>query len=476
MEGKLYMGLEGSKTVYVVDSGLRPKLSRKADDLRDRRISALDVSQIEKLVIKTAAGEIQAEKNQGHWQISKPISARGDDEKISDMLAQVVNSRIDTFIPASESPGGFGLGDPRGTVSLYSASSDKPEVFELGHADDADKKKVYARLESRDSTCLVPATVGAIVEQRPNDLRDRHLLRLNFDIVDRVRIQPAGRPEIVLARKEEDWTIKTSGGKLANGNQARALMASLESQPTTAFISDVASDLARYGLDKPQLRLVFSSYASDTTAETGAGERPIESLSFGKSIGGSSVYARLENEPFIVSVSKAILDQIPKDSVEWQDLMIFKFRPEEITDIDVTHKGRPDTAIARTGNSGWRLVKGSGPLNQTNIESLTRTLSQLRAVRWSAGSKTRDSSEAGMIVTFIASGKRHRLLLGKRDNEGMWNAWTDEMNGEFSLSQPDVDGLILPLDASWKPDPSPIAPSQASPSPLRSAPSSIPAT
>ena len=103
VEGKLYLGLNRSKTVYVVDNALRAQLSKKADDFRDRRLSALDATQVEKLTIKTMAGQIEAAKEQGHWEIKKPISARGDDEKIGDLLAQIVNMRIDTFVSEDNS-------------------------------------------------------------------------------------------------------------------------------------------------------------------------------------------------------------------------------------------------------------------------------------------------------------------------------------------------------------------------------------
>ena len=37
-----------------------------------------------------------------------------------------------------------------------------------------------------------------------------------------------------------------------------------------------------YGLDKPQLQLTFSSFASENTAETKAGEEPFATIAFGK--------------------------------------------------------------------------------------------------------------------------------------------------------------------------------------------------
>ena len=42
----------------------------------------------------------------------------------------------------------------------------------------------------------------------------------------------------------------------------------LQNERVTKFVEDVASNLPKYGLDKPQLQLTFSSFASENTAET----------------------------------------------------------------------------------------------------------------------------------------------------------------------------------------------------------------
>src|SRR5207302_1028271 len=96
---------------------------------------------------------------------------------------------------------------------------------------------------------------------------------------------------------------------------------------------------------------------------------------------GEIVYARIEDEPFIVSVSKSILDSVPGDSIHWQDLAIYKLKPEDIATIEVTKPGQPPVSVTRAGKAGWKL-NGAGTLNDTNVQSLANTLASLRAVRW----------------------------------------------------------------------------------------------
>src|SRR5204863_8629120 len=109
----------------------------------------------------------------------------------------------------------------------------------------------------------------------------------------------------------------------------------LQNQRVTQFVEDVASNLPKYGLDKPHLQLTFSSFASENTAESKAGEQPFATLAFGKQ-DGDNVYAGLTDEPFVVAVHPSLLDQISADPLQWQELSIFKFKPDEIHRLSIT--------------------------------------------------------------------------------------------------------------------------------------------
>ena len=93
--------------------------------------------------------------------------------------------------------------------------------------------------------------------------------------------------------------------------RVRRMIDALQNERVTKFVEDVASNLPKYGLDKPQLQLTFSSFASENTAETKAGEEPFATIAFGKDE-GDNVYARLTDEPFVVAVRRGLLDQISR--------------------------------------------------------------------------------------------------------------------------------------------------------------------
>jgi hypothetical protein len=277
-------------------------------------------------------------------------------------------------------------------------------------------------------------------------LRDRHLVRFEANVLDRLTIEAAGKGKTVLARKGESWTIVNRDNQPANASEVSRLVDLLKNVQVTKFVDDVASDLPKYGLDKPQLQLTLSSFASENTSETTAGEHPFATIAFGK-VEGDDLFARLGDEPFIVAVKPALLDEIFVDPLQWQELAIFKFKPEDVHKLTVMKDH--ESALIRNANKEWTWVKGSEPINQVNVQSMLNTFTGLRAVRWAGTTTPAHGLEKPQItITFTTSTddkSSHKLVVGNPTADGMWFAHTDERQGTFVMSEVDLSGLRLPL-------------------------------
>jgi hypothetical protein len=222
----------------------------------------------------------------------------------------------------------------------------------------------------------------------------------------------------------------------------------LKNEQVTKFVEDVASDLPKYGLDHPQLQLTFSSFASENTAESTAGEHPFATVAFGK-VEGENVFARVGEEPFIVAVRRTFLDNIFADPLQWQELAVFKFKPEEVHRLTVAVDGVDEAAFVRSAKGEWTRVRGSEPINQVNVQSLLNTLTNLRAVRWIGGAPPPQAFEKAQItINFTTSPDdkaAHKLVVGGPSGAGMWYARVEGRDGVFIINNPDFNVLRLPL-------------------------------
>ena len=465
LEGKMYVRFENSKETFVAGQSVKKDIDKKPEEFRDRKLTDLITAQVSRIILKTPAGEMELQKKGDHWEIVKPLRARGDDQKINDLIAQITTARIQQFVADDHgdlSP--YGLVEPRGAITLFTQADKPGQLLQIGGIPEKEKDQTYVRFALRGFVYTVPKKIEEILNTKPDDLRDRHLVRIDTNVLDRITIEAPGKGKVVLARKDENWTITNRQNTPANSGEIRRFIDTLQDERVTKFVEDVASNLAKYGLDKPQLQLTFSSFASENTAETKAGEQPFVTVAFGK-VDGDNVYARLADEPFVVALRRGLLDQIFTDPLQWQELSIFKFKPEQIHRLSVmTDK---ELSLERGENNQWRWLKGSGDINQTNVQSLLNTLSNLHAVRWLEATPPHHGFEKPqLVVTFTTlpdDKASHKVTIGSGTSDGTWFARVGEREGAFVLSNPDLNTLKLPLVSQPMRSPSPSPSATASP-------------
>jgi uncharacterized protein DUF4340 len=475
LEGRMYIRFENSKETFLAKQSVKKDIDKKAEEFRDKKLTDLTTAQVRRTALKTPAGEMELEKKGDHWDVVKPLRARADDEKVGDLIAQVTTARIQQFVANDHGDlRPYGLAEPRGSITLFSqegkkdqkveiadsikvfGKEDKGQLLQIGSVPEKEKEQVYVRFAPRGAVYTLPKKIEEVLNIKPADLRDYHLIRIDTNVLDRITIDVPGKGKTVLARKDGNWTIASRNNAPADSGAVRRLIDTLQNQRVTKFVEDVASNLPKYGLDKPHLQLTFSSFASENTAETKAGEQPFATLAFGKE-DGDNVYARLTDEPFVVAVRRGLLDQISADPLQWQELSIFGFKPDEIHRLSVTTD--KELSLERGENNQWHRLKGSGEIDRTNVESLLNRLSSLHALRWIGATKPQDGFEKPQLtLAFTTSPDKkasHKLIIGAPAGDGTWCAHVDGREGTFLISNSDLNSLRLPLVAQPSPTPSP---------------------
>ncbi|PYJ16268.1 MAG: hypothetical protein DME94_05230 [Verrucomicrobia bacterium] len=459
LEGRMYVRFQNSKQTFLARQSVKKDIDKKPEEFRDRKLTDLTTAQVRRMTLKTPAGEMELEKKSDHWDILKPLRARADDQKVGDLISQITTAQIQQFVADDRGDlRPYGLAEPRGSITLYDLEPKKGQKVELGESikvfgqeakgqtlqigsvPEKEKDQIYARFTPREAVYTLPKKIEEILNTKPSDLRDYHLVRIDTNILDRITIDAPGKGKAVLARKD---------GKRV-----------------TRFVEDVASNLSQYGLDKPQIQLTFSSFASENTAETKAGEQPFAGIAFGRAE-GDNVYARLADEPFVVTVRRSLLNQISPDPLQWQELSIFKFKPEQFHRLSVTTD--KELSLERDKANQWHWLQGTGQINQTNVQSVLNTLSGLHAVRWlGSGAAQHGFEKPQVVLAFTTSADNkasHKLTIGAQNSDGTSFARVDGREGTFAISNSDSNTLRLPLasQAIAPPNTSPTATSSPAP-------------
>src|SRR5437660_1852823 len=476
LEGRMYVRFENSKETFLAKQSVKKDIDKKAEEFRDKKLTDLTTAQVRRIALKTPAGEMEVEKKGDHWDIVKPLRARADDEKVGDLIARITTARIQQFVTGDHGDlRPYGLAEPRGSITLFSQEGekdqkvetadsskvvreDKGQTLQIGSISEKEKDQVYVRFAPRGAVYTLPRKIEEALNTKPADLRDNHLVRIDTNILDRITIDAPGKTKTVLARKDGNWAVTNRNNAPADAGAVRRMIDALQNERVTKFVEDVASNLPKYGLDKPQLQLTFSSFASENTAESKAGEQPFATIAFGKDE-GDNIYARFTDEPFVVAVRRGLLDQISADPLRWQDLSIFKFKPEQIHGISATTD--KELSLERDQNDQWHWLKGSGAINQANLQSLLTALSTLHAVRW-LGTTTPQQGfdKPQLVLSFTTSADNktsYKLTVGAQNNDSTYSARVEGRDGTFTISGSDFNNLKLPLETQDIASPPPIA-------------------
>jgi hypothetical protein len=217
LEGKMYVRFENSKETYVVSQTVKKSIDKKPDDFRDKKLTDLNTTQVSRLILKTNAGELELEKKSDHWDLLRPLRARGDDQKINDLIAQITTARIQQFVADDRGDlHPYGLAEPRGAITLFGENDKQGQMLQIGAVPENQKDQVYARFASRGFVYTLPKKVEEVLNAKPDDLRDRHLVRIDRNNLDRITIEAEGKAKTVLARKGEKWTLAHRNNTPAN--------------------------------------------------------------------------------------------------------------------------------------------------------------------------------------------------------------------------------------------------------------------
>jgi Domain of unknown function (DUF4340) len=383
VQGRNYLRVGDDDAVYVVENDLKSIVSKSPEDFRNHRMTPFLTTLIDRAIFQVSGGAIELAKDQDNWQLVRPIKARASNDAVVDILTKLNQTQISKFVGADKSSNlsSFGLDSPVDVLTLYGGDGKKFEI-DIGGPVPSNPQAVYAGIPERNSVVEVDKALGNLLNITPDDLRDRKIARLNSDLIDRITIESSGRQKIILAREENRWHFLSPTEAPADPTNIGRLIQELNDGEVTEFVSDTATDLAKYGLDQPKLSITFSSFASENTAESNAGELVLSTLEFGKSENGVT-YGRVKEEPYIFSIADQVFDSLPKTKFNFRSLDIVNLKREDLVSVHVEKAGEQPLDLVRGPKGMWELKDLTDRQNDSQIQVFLTALTGLRAAFWS---------------------------------------------------------------------------------------------
>jgi len=441
VEGTCYVRIAGNDTVFVTGNELKNLVTKRSVAFRDHQITPFLTAQIDRVVVHQAAGDIELTRQQNGWQIVRPIKARADDNTVNAALERINTTPVLDFAESEKTPN-TETENPTRSIVLFSGD-EKVEIF-CGSPVPNQPDKMYIRVASRPSLLLVSDSFGQAVNVKPNQLRDRRIARLNPDIIDRIRINQNRTTSLLLARRENHWEITSEQNAPANVDAINRLITSLNDTDVLEFVSDTATDLSRYGLDTPALRIGFSSYASDNTAESGAGEEPVATLAIGK-LDQQAYYARIEEEPYVFSLSEQTVNALPIHDFNFRSLNALTLQRSDLVSVEV-ESSQGKLELIRDDRGKWLVKDKPTSQDESALQTFLNAISQIRAVTWLGPSQPAYGLEHPVeMVRIHTKSDQFQLLIGGANERGERYASLSNQTGVFLLRAADFQQLSAQL-------------------------------
>ena len=343
------------------DANAKQKLfSFQADQLKEFTIETPDQPAV---TIRRAAKTTNppaGSPGTAQWEVVSPAGVAGDNSEIQSFVEALPKQEytpLEAQTPASL--GEYGLDHPVRTLKLQPAQG-QPVTLLIGKENPGGSSK-YAMLSSSPGLFLLDTYENKDLEKTLYDLRDKRILPISGDKVQRVelRFDPSGRqpaaeiekgrrlglpvkpPKIVMTKQANgNWEL-TDPAVRTSTTDANYFVTAVGSALMKAVESENPKSLSAYGLDRPQIRVEVTTADGTHSLLVGKkkedNQKPGEAGKAGANKGQDvGYYAKNSDWPVVFTIHDAIFDQLNQDLDTYRNRSLFDFEsPDAARRIEI---------------------------------------------------------------------------------------------------------------------------------------------
>jgi len=391
---------------------------KKADSTltkKDTVFAGLETGQIEELTVTSTRGEVTALKKSGDkWQIIKPVETPAADSDVAVVTSAIGQMEINRVV--EEKPADlkeYGLDPPRFEVE-FKANGGKMSGKVLVGDKTVTSGNLYAKKSDEPRVFLVADYLEGSLNKTTYDLRDKSIVKLERDKVDSLELNAGGKP-LQFTKSGSDWSVAKPIAARADFSAVDGLVGRVETAQMKSIVTEdpKPEDLKKYGLDKPAVTVTIGQGSARAV------------LAIGGASGTDAVYARDMSKPLVVTVDKALAEDLKKGLDDFRRKDAFESRAFNATNAEFT-RGDQKVAFERVKGQGenatdtWKRVSPSaGDPDKSKVESLLAGLADIRATAFtdSLAKTGLDKPVLTVLIKFDEGKKEERVSFGRNGSD-----------------------------------------------------------
>ena len=251
-----------------------------------------------------------------------------------------------------------------------------------------------------------------------SDRDDRVFLKFKRDFVDAFSLKGTSKKELSLVKSGSAaegnlaWTITTPKTLKADDTAVSTVLSALDFLLKGRIIKEAdATDLEKYGLNKPRLTGSFEMGGVTTSFKIG-----------GDDVAGKKVYLTVDGRNEIYAVEKDFLKSMDRDLGDLRDKHLIDGTLSEVVSVAVNRKTKISLVRDDVG-ALWKIMRSGESVlaAQDQVNELLRKVGNLNVESFVAdGAKDNElkkygfsGDDAGSFETVFTSGKKISILFGK---------------------------------------------------------------
>ena len=298
------------------------------DSPKKDKVFTVEADKIDEIEIKSESGDRTSVRKKGSdWEIVQPISSATDQAAVSGITSNLSSVEIQRVI--DESPPDlkeYGLAVPR--VEVAFKANGQQRRLQLGQKTPAGTD-VYAKLPDSKRVFLISSFLDSTFNRGTFDLRDKAVLKIEREKVDGLEVNSGGRT-MKFEKKNGEWEIAQPSAGRAEFSAVDGLVSRVGSVQMKSIVPD-ATDLKKYGLDKPAATVRLGSGSSQAA------------LAIGSAAESGSVYAKDLSRPAVFTIDSSLADDLKKDVSEYRQKDLFDARSFNTSRLDIVHNNQTST-------------------------------------------------------------------------------------------------------------------------------------
>ncbi len=313
--------------IYFVESKRTPTPDVPVEPTE--KVFTVDQAKIDELHLTGSAGErTSLKKIDGHWQIVSPITMAADEAEVSGLttnLGTLALTRVVDEKPKDLTQ--YGLEPPRFEVAFKAAGDKDFRRLQVGQKT-VTSGDLYAKLANDPKVFLISAFIESTLDRTTFQMQDKAVLKIDRDKVDAYEAV-RGTSALKAVKQGEHWRLTQPWSVRADPGAVDGTIGRIATGQMRAMIAaDVAaSDLAKYGLDKPVARYTL-----------GAGSASAQLL-IGKAADDGVVYARDAARTAVFTIDATFATDLERTPADYRLKDVFTFKSLTARRLEIVRNG-----------------------------------------------------------------------------------------------------------------------------------------